>query len=122
VFQRPAPDDAFFRSLWQLLPDSTRCELWPASFAFGNDHGFHAVAMPNLPDESSGTLTEQQVLDYPQGRYELYLQIAIEDGDQTAVDRQFARRSGRETIRLAVILIGVMMLLGLAMKLLNAVP
>src|SRR5262249_59922921 len=41
VFERPAPDPELVRALWLLLPTSTRCTTWPATFAFGNALHFH---------------------------------------------------------------------------------
>ena len=61
-------------------------------------------------------LTEPQAGDYPEGRYELGLQTAADAGDQAALDTLFARRSGRQTLQLAVILLVVMMGLALAVK------
>src|SRR5262249_46834652 len=51
VFWRNGPDSALLRDLWCLLPTSTRSELWPASFAFGNDLHFHVLAVPNAEGE-----------------------------------------------------------------------
>src|SRR5438552_907992 len=48
AFERQAPDGALLRDLWRLLPTSTRSELWPASFAFGNVLRFHALAAPKV--------------------------------------------------------------------------
>jgi hypothetical protein len=106
VLQRPAPDEAFFRGLWQLLPDRTRCELWPASFAFALDLPFHAAALPAVPRlDPFRYHDEERARDYPQGRYELYLQIAAEHGDQRELDRLFARRTSDQTIRLGLYMI-----------------
>jgi hypothetical protein len=121
VFQRPAPDTGLLQGLWTLLPVSNRCELWPSSFAFGNELGFHAlvVSRPN-GQEYAGYLTEEQAGDYPQGRYELNLQIAAEAGDQQELNALFSRRSRTQTWRLGLILLIVMSALVLGMKLLNA--
>src|SRR5262249_4847707 len=73
VFERPAPDTSLMRSLWLLLPASTRSELWPASFAFGNALGFDAVIVPRAGDAFPGYVTEEQAEYYPEGRYELHL-------------------------------------------------
>src|SRR5438132_384673 len=54
LVKRPEPDEALLRSLWQLLPDRTRCDLWPASLAFSDELGFHAAAMPELPPDPRG--------------------------------------------------------------------
>ena len=54
----------------------------------------------------AGHLTADQCRDYPEGRYELALQIAVEAGDQVELDRLFARRTSAETLRLALYMLG----------------
>lgn len=112
VFDRPAPANQLLRDLWQLLPYSSQAELWPATFVFSGDLSFHVLATPKAADlKLDRFLTEEQALDYPHGRYELALQYAIEHGDQREIDRLFRRRSGRQTLRLAIfILIGAIVL------------
>lgn len=106
VFERPFPAPDLLHRLWTLLPDSTRAEVWPASYAFGPGLDVHAVVVPKAdPAAFSGYVTEAQAGDYPEGRYELNLQVAAEAGDQSAIDRLFARRSSRQTLRLAVMLV-----------------
>ncbi|MCS6865485.1 MAG: hypothetical protein RMJ56_03605 [Gemmataceae bacterium] len=104
LLQRQAPDEQFLRDLWQLLPDRTRCDLWPASFAFCDALGFHAAVGPNLPTRRHGVpvLVEDALRDYPQSSYELNLQIAIESGDRVALKKLLARRTTDETIRLGL--------------------
>src|SRR5207249_7724060 len=117
VFERPFPASDLLRRLWTLLPDSTRAELWPASYAFGNALGFHALVVPHVdPADYPGYLTEPMAGDYPEGRYELSVQTAAEAGDQAALDALFARRSGRQTLQLAVVLLLVMMGLAAAAR------
>ncbi len=102
-FRRPRPDNELLRDLWTLLPTSTRCELWPASFAFSNALGFDALVMPFRDDAHLEHYTdEDQAADYPAGRYELGLQTAAEAGDQPELDALFGRRSTAETWRLGV--------------------
>jgi hypothetical protein len=124
VFERPAPDPGLIRGLWTLLPTSTRCHLWPASFAFGNALGFDALAVPpaarNTRDGYPGYTDEDQACEYPQGYYELNLQIAAEAGNQGDLDRLFARRSGGETWRLVLTLLVVFSALAVGMSFLNS--
>jgi hypothetical protein len=106
VFERPFPAPDLMHRLWTLLPDSTRAEVWPASYAFGPRLDVQAVVVPKAdPAEFAGYLTEPNAGDYPEGKYELNLQIAAEAGDQAGIDRVLARRSSRQTVRLAVLLL-----------------
>src|SRR5262245_48148030 len=117
VFERPAPDTELLCSLWTLLPISTRCGIWPASFSFGNALRFAAVVVPpvrheGLAEEFAGYVTEVQAADYPEGRYELSLQTAAEAGDQKALDTLFARRARGEMFRMILVLLAVVLVLG----------
>jgi hypothetical protein len=112
VLERSAPEPDLVENLWTLLPTSTRSSLWPASYAFGNELGFDVLVVPRASgDEFAGYLTEQQAGDYPEGRYELALQIAAEAGDQRELDALFARRSRAETWRIGALLLGVVLVL-----------
>jgi hypothetical protein len=120
VFERSAPDEAILRSLWTLLPTSTRKELWPASFAFGNALGFNVLVMPRLDPSMFATyIHEEKAGDYPEGRYELALQQAAEAGNQNELDALFSRRSYRETKRLALFLLAIVIILPLLFALLK---
>jgi hypothetical protein len=106
VFEREGGDLPLLAGLWTLLPDSTRCRLWPASFAFGNRLDFDAVVVPGYdPAEYEGYTNEEQAADYPQGSYELALQLAAEAGDQHDLDRVFARRNSGEVLRRTLLLL-----------------
>lgn len=121
VFQRPAPDNDLLRNLWFLLPASTRCRLWPASFAFDNSLGFDALVVPRAEGPAyAGYLTEQQAGDYPEGRYELSLQTAAESGNQRDLDILFSRRSSGQTLKMAVVLLVAVTALAAVMQMVNA--
>jgi hypothetical protein len=123
VFERPVPDTELIRGLWTLLPTSTRCEIWPASFAFGNALGFQALVVPHVGEaDYSGYLRGEQAGEYPEGRYELYLQIAAEAGDQRELHALLARRSRKETWRLGWMVLGTCLVLALAGNLLMPPP
>jgi hypothetical protein len=123
VFERALPDNQLMRDLWALLPTNTRCELWPATFAFGNALGFHVFVTPRaLADTHAGYIRGEQAGDYPEGRYELNLQIAAESGDQGDLDALLARRSLKETWRLGLLLVAVCVVLAILGNLLVPVP
>lgn len=118
LLKRSAPDEALARGLWQLLPDRTREDLWPASFAFSDDLKFHLALLPQLPSESASPapLTEEPVRDYPPSRYELHLQIAVESGDRAALRRLLARRTADDTIRLGFYILAFMLIVALLFR------
>lgn len=119
MLQNSEPDAKLLRNLWQLLPTKSRTDIWPATFAFSEELGFQIVAMPSVPEKlPMGYLNEEQTRDYPEGRYELSLQTAIESGNQFELDRLLARRSSQETLRLAAMMLGFAVILAVLSKLL----
>lgn len=112
LLKRDSPDEALARGLWQLLPTRTRADRWPASFAFSDELGFHLAAGPAFSpgNREPKPLTEEAVKDYPQGSYELNLQIAVEGGDREGVRRLLARRTADDTIRLGLYIIAFSLL------------
>lgn len=106
VFERVAPAAQLVRDLWQLLPYSAQAELWPTTFAFGNELRFDILVVPKVEGlKLDRYFTEEQALDYPEGRYEFGLQYAIEHGDQREVDRLLGRRSSKQMLRLALLIL-----------------
>jgi hypothetical protein len=107
LLQRLVPDEAFARGLWQLLPDRSRVDLWPSSFAFSDELKLHLAVLPTLPAEfgTARPLTEEAVRDYPPSSYELNLQIAVESGDRAAVRQLLARHTADEIIRLGLYIV-----------------
>lgn len=101
-----APNEALARNVWQLLPDSTRRNHWPASFAFSAELGFHFALGSGLAPAGRQPLTEDALRDYPLGHYELNLQIAIESSDRRSLQRQLRRRSSDDTLWLALYMVG----------------
>jgi hypothetical protein len=117
VFERCEPDPDVIRALWRLLPTRSRAALWPATFAFGNRLGFHALVVPKVHGvEFADYVREEQAGEYPEGRYEHGLQVAAEAGDQAELDVLFARRSRADVWRLGLILLAGILFLTLMMK------
>ena len=117
VIRRPAPEEAFFRGLWQLLPDRTRAKLSVASFAFSDELRFDAVAMPVLPEKSATAFhSEDGLRDYPQSSYELSLQSAIESKNAPELRRLLARRTADDTIKLGLMIVAGALVLAVIAK------
>jgi hypothetical protein len=114
VFERQKADEELVRGLWELLPSATRAEIWPATFAPDNRLGFHVLATPTVGGAHlAGYVREDRAMEYPEGRYELALQTAVEAGDQDELDRLLARRSRPQMLRLAIILLIIVSLAAL---------
>jgi hypothetical protein len=118
LLKRTEPSEKFIRELWQLLPDRTRCDLWPATFAFSDELGFHAAVGPTLPPPRHGVqvLPEDAIRDYPQSSYELNLQLAIESGDRAALRKLLARRTADDTIRLGLYILAFALVVAAVLK------
>jgi hypothetical protein len=126
VFTRSEPDEKMLRSLWALLPSSSRVELWPATFALGNVRAFHAVAVPAaLAPSEPVWIHEEQAGDYPEGRYELSLQIAVESGNQRDLDALLARKTRVQMIQFAAAILAALLgilLVPMAIQMLGGTP
>lgn len=112
VFQRAAPEVSIIRDLWNLLPYPSRAEIWPCTFLPGDPRRYHIVSTPG--PTSAGFdhyLTEEQMGDYPEGRYERALQEAAEQEDQVELNGLFARRGRTQTLRLAWMLLAVFVII-----------
>lgn len=123
VFEQPEPDTRLLRNLWAMLPRSTRCDLWPASFTFGNQIGFDVAVTPRADaSEYAGYVRGQQIADYPLGTYERNLHVAIDAADQGELDRLLSRRSRKETWRLAWLILLIVPILALVGNMLTPPP
>lgn len=106
VFERPDGDLRMVSGLWLLLPEMTRCRLWPTSFAFSQDLDFDVLVVPRADAVAlESYTTEEQAASYPDGTYEFALQHAAESGTQKDLDAVFSRRDSHHTIRLALLIL-----------------
>jgi hypothetical protein len=111
VFERREPASVLVRSLWALLPTATRCRMWPATLVFADPSRFHVAVVPRSDDAAlAAYVDEERAGDYPEGHYELELQIAVEHGDQERLDELLARRSRSQVMRLGFVLLAVLVL------------
>jgi hypothetical protein len=111
VFERRESAGSLVRSLWALLPTTTRCRLWPATIVFAEPSRFHVAVVPRADDPAMAAYVDEvRAGDYPEGRYELELQIAVEHGDQERLDELLARRSRSQVMRLGLALLAVLAL------------
>jgi hypothetical protein len=121
--ERPAPELSLVRDLWNLLPYSTRAELYPATFTFSNEHRFHlAVAPPAVRPQFEGYVSEDRAGEYPEGRYELGLQTAVESGDQPGLEALLLRRSRRQMIGAGLMLLALVSLVALVSRMPPLLP
>jgi hypothetical protein len=108
VLVRPEPQDELLAALWKLLPTRSQGEIMVATFAENLDLGCQVTVVPSLTGKPApGTLSEEQVLDYPEGRYELALQIAIEGGNQAELEGLLARQTTQQMLKFVLILLAV---------------
>ena len=106
VFERSSPDPQIVQSIWALLPAAERVRLWPSTFRFGHADEFDLVVVPpKCGPENPRFITEEKAGDYPEGRYELALQVAVESGNQADLDALLTRRSRRQIFVLTLALL-----------------
>ncbi len=119
ILYRHQPMNAPIEHLWELLPYSVQQHITFSSLCFKEDLDLNIMVLPvenanntDHPETAAvpGYFSEEQILDFPDGRYEHSLQIAIQSGDQREIDLLFARRNSRQTLKMMILL-----LLGLAL-------
>lgn len=116
------PDASTVEQVWMLLPDSVRAETAMATFA-PRPVDFRLAATPSAgKPEFAHYLTREQCADYPEGCYELSLQVAVETGDEAAVERLLGRRSSRQALRLMLLIFALALIIGLTMRFLPVGP
>jgi hypothetical protein len=106
VFERSGPDARIVESIWALLPASERIGMWPATFHFGGAEAFDLVVVPpKCGPDNPRYLNEEQAGDYPEGRYELAMQIAVDNSRQSDIDALLTRRTRRQSFALSLALL-----------------
>jgi len=117
-----SPLSAYAQTLWNLLPYRSRFDFSFATFAFQPIPELKYQALPKgaipapLP---MGVLSLQQTGDYPLGRYEQALQLAIEETNTDEFEVLLRRRTSHDTLKLAVGLIAAMIVGLVVMRLLR---
>ncbi|MGL6074534.1 MAG: hypothetical protein ACRC8S_10280 [Fimbriiglobus sp.] len=119
ILIRPDSAEASLRQLWSLLPTATQADLRFTTFANHFEPHWQiqalAVAPANWPDSC---FTEDQARDTPEGRHELALQVAVESGDETALQQLLGRRTSQQTLRMVALLVAFAMVSGVIVKVL----
>lgn len=110
AFRRREPANNLVAGLWSLLPFRNRLEFSAATFAFGNALKWNVLAIPEpRPEEFDHRwLSEEQAGNYPEGRYELGLQLAAEADDEPALVKLLMRRTRADTLRMGLWMLGGM--------------
>ncbi len=110
--------EPLLRQMWPLLPYNTRANLRLATGWPGWHSGFHLLATPTVPTEwPESVLTAEQLRNYPEGKYEHAMQLAIETGQQADYEQLLRRRSGTKTLKLALVILLVVMALSVLFSL-----
>ena len=110
--------ELLFRDIFAIIPDGTCGEISLATVPGTAPIPARLIAVPpgvTIP----GYANEEQVRDCPAGYYEANLQLAIEGGEEASLAQLLARRTPRQTIRLALGLIIGLGLVSLALRILN---
>lgn len=123
ALQRDQPANDLFPALWMLLPYRNRVQFSVATFVFSNDLGLTILATPPQAriDYDYRYLSAAQAEYYPEGRYELNLQCAVESGDEPAMQRLFLRRTRADTLRMALWLLAGMLSATLVLALIKII-
>jgi hypothetical protein len=113
---------AYVQALWNLLPYRSRHDFSFATLAFQPISDLHYQAVPKelLPATlPPGVLSLKQTGDYPLGKYEQNLQLAISEGNAAEFEILLRRRTSRDTLRLALGLLLAMIVGLVVVKLLR---
>jgi hypothetical protein len=114
AIQRTEPATELIRNLWQFLPTRTRFELTLTTMCFSEELTFQVQVAAKLPEKLPfGYLSEDAAGSYPAGKYELGLQIAIEDGNQAELERLLGRQSSADMLRLSLQMLAVVSVLAI---------
>jgi hypothetical protein len=110
--------EPLLRQVWPMVPYSTRARLRVATWADSTALYYSVLAQPRAPEPwPAGVLLAEQLRDYPEGRYELAMQVAIENNRQHDYEALLQRRSSVYTLKLALAILVAVMLLSVVMKL-----
>ena len=119
LITRSEPGNELIAGIWQLLPYAICEQRWFCTFSFAPSEMFDLVVVADEIEIVPGSrwLHEQQVLDYPESRYEMSLQTAIESGDALSMEKLFIRRNREDVIKYALFLLLFMIVIVTVMPL-----
>lgn len=107
---RARPEPELVRALWELVPTNSREDFWPCTFTFRPRPEFHIQVAPPGEEVPPGAIVEAQAAEYPEGRYESALLLAVETNDETEVANLLARRSRKQMLWLAWLLLALFLI------------
>ncbi|QVL34669.1 hypothetical protein KIH39_12400 [Telmatocola sphagniphila] len=119
VIPREKPDREILENLWSFLPYSARSLSYVSFSKSETNHSVHVRVLPLTEAANSpGFLTEDQCRDYPPSQFEQQLQYALDYSDQKLFDRLMCRRSSRETLKMAWLMLIVALVVMVASRIL----
>ncbi|MFO0936052.1 MAG: hypothetical protein U0798_05980 [Gemmataceae bacterium] len=95
----------FVQQVWQLMPEMARWETTFTTFAASVELNVDLAVVAEGVPIPPGFLTAEQARDYPEGRYELSLQLAAEEGNQHKLDKLFSRKTSNQVLRMVITMI-----------------
>ncbi len=102
--------------LWNLAPLSVRLERTMVIGDPGNILRADLTALSPTTQAQADFWNSQRLGDYPEGKYELALQSAIDQGDELSIERHLHRQSPRQVMLTAAFLLVGMIVIGILMS------
>ena len=106
----------FIRHVRHLMPYRSLDEMTFATLAFTAELPVDAMVVPEAVSVP-GLFVAEALRCYPNGRYEQAMLLACEQGDQAEFDRLLCRKTGTDTLKLAMGIVLFALLVTLIMKL-----
>lgn len=108
--------EGFIARVRQLMPYRSLDEMTFATQAFSAELPVDAMVLPEAVSVP-GLFVAEALRCYPNGRYEQAMLLACEQGDQAEFDRLLCRKTGTDTLKLAMGMVLFALVVTLIMKL-----